>query len=348
MRRNRMMVAAVAGLTVSLLAACGTGGSASGGGRSLTFVSFGSSFQDNQKTAWQQPYTALTGTRFRNDGPVDEAKLKSMVDAGKVSWDVVDESAGAVAQYCGTYLEKLDFTVIDKSAYPAGTVNDCGVPAYFYSVIFMYDTKKFGTNPPKTIADFFDTKKYPGKRIVPPEISVGLLEEALLADGVPVDKLYPLDVDRSLKKLDSIKTVTTFPKTYGQIQQAMVDGQVEMSLASTSRAYHSLEAGASFAPVWDKTIVNWDDLIVPKGAPNKAEAMKFIAFTAQAAQSAKFSELTTVQPIDDKIKPHFNATQQQIDAFSEANKHSVVYGNADWWAQNLDAVTAKFTAWLAG
>ncbi|MGW3472373.1 ABC transporter substrate-binding protein [Saccharopolyspora sp. NPDC000995] len=349
MRWYRLFVATtIATLAASTLTACAIGGPAGDGGKSLTFVSFGGAFQDNQKKAWQEPYTAATGIQFRNDGPTDEAKMKAMVDAGKVTWDVIDNGASAAAQYCGTYLEKLDFTVIDKNPYPLGTVNDCGVPAYFYATIFMYDTKKFAGNPPTNIADFFDLKKYPGKRIVPPEIGAGLLEYALLADGVPVDKLYPLDVDRALKKLDSIKSVTTFAKTYGQIQQAMVDGQADMALLPSSRAYQAIKAGASFAPVWDKTIVLWDDLIVPKGSPNKAEAMKFIAFTSQPPQSAKFSELASVQPVSAQIKPNFDPVQQQIDAFSDAHKPNTFYANADWWGQNLDAVTRKYTAWLAG
>lgn len=343
MRRNT--TTGCLALVLVLATACGASGPSA---PTLTFVSTGSSFQDNQKTAWQQPFTNETGTAFRNDGPVDEAKLRTMVEAGKVTWDAVDTSAAAAEQYCGTYLEKLDFSVVDRSAFPPGTVSECGVPAYYYSIIFMYDTRKFGANPPTKIADFFDPVRFPGRRIVPPEVAAGLLEDALLADGVPVEQLYPLDVDRALGKLDVIKSTTTFAKTYGQIQQSMVDGQVDLALVSTARAHQSLKAGAPFEPVWDKTIVNWNDLVVPKGSANRDLAMKFIAFTSRPEQSAKFSELASVQPVHESIKPKFDDVQRRIDAFSPEHKHSVVLGNAKWWAQNFDAVTKKFTAWMAG
>lgn len=343
MRRSR--TSGCLALVPLLATACGGSGP---GEPSLTFVSTGSSFQDNQKIAWQQPYTDRTGTGFRNDGPVDEAKLRTMVEAGNVTWDVVDTSAAAAEQYCGKYVEKLDFSVIDRSAFPPETVSECGVPAFYYGILFMYDTRKFTGTKPTTIADFFDPVRFPGRRIVPPDVATGLLEYALLADGVPAAQLYPLDVERALRKLDVIKPITTFAKTYGQMQQSMVDGQVDLTLVSTARAYQTLKAGAPFETVWDKTMVNWNDLVVPKGSPNRDEAMKFIAFASKPEQAVKFSELASVQSAHRNAAPKFDDVQRRIDAFSPEHEHTVVLGNAKWWSQNFDAVTARFTKWLAG
>ncbi|MFI0423646.1 ABC transporter substrate-binding protein [Spongiactinospora sp. 9N601] len=352
MRRNigtKARALAGVGLAVTLAAGCSIGGSPGGAGeKSLTFVSTGNPFQGHQKTAWQDPFTKETGIKVRNDGPMDEAKLRSMVDAGKVTWDLVDTSAAAASQYCGTYLEKLDFSVVDKSAFPPETVGECGVPAYFYNLMFMYDTKKYASDPPTALADFFDVKKYPGRRIVPPDVAVGILEAALLADGVAPDKLYPLDVERALKKMEPIKPVTTFAKTYGQMQQMLVDRQVDMGLVLTARAYEALKAGAPFKTVWDKTIVNWDDLVIPKGAPNKDAAMKLIAFAAKDGPSAHFAELASVQPVNDKIKPKYNEIQSQLNPFTDDRKGGVVRMRDDWWGKNFDRVTERYTVWLAG
>jgi putative spermidine/putrescine transport system substrate-binding protein len=346
--RNKALRVMAACLAVAGLGACGISNSTGDPDRTLTFVSTGSPFQDYQKKAWQEPFTAETGVTVRNDGPVDEAKIRTMVEAGKVTWDVVDVSAAAAQQYCGKYLEKLDFTVIDKSIFPPDTVGECGVPAYFYSLVFMYDEKKYAGNPPTTIADFFDVKKYPGRRMVPPEIAVGLLEAALLADGVPQDKLYPLDLDRAFGKLDPIKNVTTFAKTYGQMQQMLVDRQVDMGLVLSARAYQALKAGAPFRVVWDKTIVNWDDLVVPKGTPNKELAMKFIASASKEQPSAKLAELASVQPVNEKITPNFDTIQQQVNPFTPDRRSSVVRADSAWWGKNLDQVLTRYTAWLAG
>ncbi|TYB42199.1 ABC transporter substrate-binding protein [Actinomadura chibensis] len=354
-RRNTRRIGAAArvtavGLAAVLAAAACSIGNASGGSDddTLTFVSTGAPFQNYQAEAWQKPFTAETGIKFRNDGPVDEAKMKTMVEAKKVTWDVVDTSAAATEQYCGKYVEKLDFSIVDKSIFPPGTVSECGVPAFFYSTIFMYNKQKYGASPPSKIADFFDVKKYPGKRIVPPEIAVGLLEAALLADGVPQDKLYPLDLDRAFKKLDQIKPVTTFAQTYGQMQQMMVDKQIDMGLMLNARAYQALKAGAPFEPVWDKTIVNWDDLVIPKGSKNKEQAMKFIASASGEKPSARMSELASVLPIKESIKPNFDQYQQRLNAYAPEHKDSIVRTDAAWWGKNFDMVTKRYTAWLNG
>lgn len=349
MYRNRFLVPAVLALSTTVLAACGGSGTESSGkSNALTFVSYGSAFQENQKKAWQEPYTAATGTTFRNDGPPDDAKVKTMVEAGKVSWDVVDTGSAFAAQNCGKILDKLDLTQVDTSKYPSGTVTDCGVPAYFYGLHFLYNTKKYGANPPTTIADFFDTAKFPGQRMLPPEVAAGIIDDALLADGVPADKLYPLDVARALKKLDTIKKSVTLAKTYGQMQQAMVDDQVDMVLTVTARATSALAAGATFKPVWDKTILTWDSLVIPKGAPNKDAAMKFIAFTAKPEQSAKFTELANVLPSNSDARPTLTEAQKQLNPNLDDRKGGVVLSDVKWWAENLDVVTKKYTAWQAG
>jgi putative spermidine/putrescine transport system substrate-binding protein len=348
-RRGRITIAAALTGSVVLLAACGSsGGSGSNKAGPLTFVSYGGPLQENLETAWQKPYTAATGTEFRNDGPSDPAKLKTMVEAGKVSWDVVDLGSSFAAQNCGTYVTKLDLSQVDTKKFPPGTVTDCGVPAFFYGLTFMYNTKKYGDNPPTKIADFFDTAKFPGRRLLPPDIDTGPLEDALLADGVPVGGLYPLDVNRALKKLDGIKADTTFAATNSQMQQAMVGDQVDMALIVTARAESAIKAGATFKPVWDKTILSSDSLVIPKGSPHVDEALKFITFTAEPAQSAKFTELASVLPSNSDAKPSLDETQDALNPNLPGRKDGVVVSDVSWWAKNLDAVTKQYAAWMAG
>jgi putative spermidine/putrescine transport system substrate-binding protein len=348
MHRSKLTLIAAVTFSTTLLAACGGGGSDGDKSGTLTFVSYGSAFQDNQITAWQKPYTAATKTAFRNDGPSDPAKLKAMVEASKVPWDVVDNTSAFAAQTCGRLLEKLDMSQIDVSKFPPGTVTDCAVPAYFYGLTFLYNTKKYGDKPPTRIADFFDTAKFPGVRMLPPEIAAGPLEDALLADGVPADKLYPLDVDRALKKLNSIRNDTTFAPTYGAMQQAMVGDQVDMVLTVTARATSAVQAGATFKPVWDKTILTSDSLVIPKGSTRVDAAMKFIAFTSQPEQSAKFTELANVLPSNSAAKPNLDDALSAMNPNLPERKAGIVVSDVHWWAQNLDAVTNKYTAWMAG
>ena len=78
--------------------------------------------------------------------------------------------------------------VVPDFAYKYGVVN------YMFSTVMAWDTARVKAKP--TLADFFDLKKYPGKRMLRKN-SQAMVEMALLADGVPKDKLYPLDVPRA-------------------------------------------------------------------------------------------------------------------------------------------------------
>lgn len=327
-----------------LLASCSAGPAETGNsGGKVTFVSSGGAFQDAQIEAWQKPFDASTGTQFNNDGPLDLSKMKSMVDAKNVSWDALDVSSSTASQYCGTYLEKLDYTVIDKGLYPEGSAGDCGVPAYGYAQLMLYNTDSFGSNPPASAADFFDLQKYPGKRLLPPNFDIGLLEFSLLADGVAKEDLYPLDVPRALRKLDTIKSELIFTTTYAQVQQALEASQAEMALSLTARTVLAVKNGAPYDAVWDSVMMNTDSIVIPKGAANKDAAMKFIASLSGAEQQKTFSELTSSLPVSADVTPQYNETQKKFNPFD--HQESLIYSNADWWGQNLDAVTSLYNTW---
>src|SRR5205823_2462578 len=82
-----------------------------------------------------------------------------------------------------------------------------------------------GGTQPKSWADWWDVKKFPGARSMR-DHPVDNLEFALIADGVAMDKLYPLDVDRAFKKLDQIKPhVNVWWSTGQQPAQLLLDKQ---------------------------------------------------------------------------------------------------------------------------
>lgn len=350
--RVRAFTGGLAAVMAASLAACGGGASGGASDGKIQFASTGGAFQKAQISAWQKAFTQQHGTDFLNTGPPDGAKLKTMVDSGKVSWDVIDESPALSRQYCGKYLEPIDYTIVDKRLFPPGSATKCGVPAYTFGAFLLYNTKEYAKTPPTSTQDFFDLKKYPGKRIVPSLSALSssnLLEFALLADGVPKDKLYPLDVDRALKKLDTIKSQLVIAENYGQIQQAMSGQHASMVLSLTARAALAIEAGAPYKIIWDHTFANADDLMVPKGAPNRDAAMKFIAFVAQRPQQIAFAKAATMYPSVPGVQVDYEKpSQRAVNIFAPENKKSVIYTNVDWWAKNHDATISKATKWSIG
>ncbi|MDH6196892.1 putative spermidine/putrescine transport system substrate-binding protein [Mycobacterium frederiksbergense] len=321
-------------------------------GMTLTFVSYGGIYQDGQAKAALEPFAQQSGAKVLPDGPTENAKIKAQVDSKNVTWDVVDSTNVFTAKNCGTLFMKLDTSIVDISKLPPGTkTDDCSVPAMGYGLIVAYNTKKYGANPPKTWADFYDTKKFPGKRAIegtPGELDPGVLEGALLADGVAPDVMYPLDLDRALTKMNTIRPDTIFWTTGAQSQQLMESGQVDMALVWSGRAYSAAKNGAPFAPMWNQWMPEADTIAVPVGAKNPKASMALINFYLGAQQQAKLAELTSYSPINVDAKPQLDdLARSYLTTTPERDKDRFAIDVA-YWAEQQDEIAAKYTAWLAG
>lgn len=359
MRKRNWIAASAAIATVALLAACSgtpaatkssTPGTVDTTPVNFTYVSYGGTGQAGQIDAWQKPYTALhPNVTFANSSPPDPAQVKAQVLAGSIQWNIVTTAPYLAEQNCGTLYEPLKLTGVDKSSYD-GTIGKCYIPDFAYGLIFSYNTAKW-PNPataPKTVADFFDTKKFPGKRGIVPNLQDGVLEWGLLADGVKADKLYPLDVDRAIAKYQTIKSDTIFAANPGALLQLVTSGQVDMQVLVQARSQAALDAGAKMTPVWDQTLTSIDGIAIPKGAANKEAAEQFLSFILQPTQSAKMSELTGAGASNNKAKPVLTANGETVNAFGKANTGKSIKVDFNYWAKNFNQNSAKFITWLNG
>ncbi len=137
--------------------------------RDLTVVSWGGNFQDAQREINFKPFQQILGKPVLDqswDGGIGvvQAKLK----AGEPNWDVVEVESEDLGQGCSDGLfEKLDWSQLGgKSNFIPSAVSECGVGTMVWSTGFAYDANML-KNGPTTWADFWDTKKFPGKRRPP-------------------------------------------------------------------------------------------------------------------------------------------------------------------------------------
>ncbi|MFI5913284.1 extracellular solute-binding protein [Dactylosporangium sp. NPDC051541] len=335
------------------LSACGVGGDPGGGsssGNTLTWASTGGQFQEDEKTALQVPFTAKTGTKFTNISPAEQAQVRTMVAAGKTIWDLANMSWIYAGAYCGELFEKLDDPRLERGKFPKGTTGDCFVPTYRYANIFSYNADLYPGEKPTKIQDFFDVKKFPGKRVVYDYPKAGLFEAALVADGVAPDKVYPLDLDRAFKKIDTIKSSLVFAPSYGAIQQMLVDKQAGMVLTVTARTIVSASSGANLVPVWDFNTTDIGVLVIPKGSPHKQLAQDMLAFVTEPAQAVAYAKLTGTAPARPDIDLNtvgYSDQQKQFNAFLP-NRGTTIEQDKQWWIDNTDALTKRWTSWKVG
>jgi len=315
----------------------------------LTYVSYGGTGQDAQIRAWQEPYTAeYPHVKFSNTSPPDPSQVKAQVMTQAVQWNVVTTAPYLATQNCGTLYEKLTIPDIDKSQFPEGVVGECYIGDFRYSLVFSYNADKWPDpeKAPKTIADFFDTKKFPGKRGIVKNIQDGLLEQALLADGVKPENIYPLDVERALKKWSTIKGDTIWAANPGALFQLVTSNQVDMQFLVQARSQAALDAGAKMIPVWDVTVTSLDGLAVPKGSPHLPEIQKFFSFVLQPDSQARMATYSGAAPSNLKAQPTYTANGIKVNAFGPANTGKTFQIDPIWWSANFNQTAQRFTTWL--
>jgi putative spermidine/putrescine transport system substrate-binding protein len=348
-RTRRLATLAVAALTVSTLAACGGGDgddtTESGGKTTLTVVSYGGGYQEAQAEALFEPFEkANPDITIVQDSPTDVSKLQAMVEAGKPQWDValVANDFGNESQ--SEWLEPIDYSVVDKDAILPGYAGANRVGADVEGTVVAYRTDKVDTAP-ESWADFFDTEAFPGKRAMNKYAAGGILEGALLADGVAPEELYPLDVDRALAKLDTIKDDIVWWETAAQSQQLLESGEAALGLVWIGRATDA----AKTAPVeidwntWTSQDAYW---VVPKGTDAQEAAMEFIAFATSKEPQEKLASLLPYGVVNAEA-----ATSSKVAADPNRPSNHLdtqVRMDDEWWAENVQDVNDEFNEWLLG
>jgi putative spermidine/putrescine transport system substrate-binding protein len=340
------------GLTIIVVAAlsagCGSQKPSTGGdlaGTRVTFTTFGGEQDADYKKVYTDPVAKETGLRIAYDSPTDYTKVQAQVESGNVDWLVVQADPWWVEAHCGTLAEPLD---IDQSnTLPQYRAGECGVPADVASYNMMYDSSKFGADPPKDWADFFDTKKYPGKRAIWGAYSVnGVLEGALLADGVPQDRLYPLDLDRAFAKLNTIRDHITFYSTIAQAQEMIRSKSVDLAVLTNVNGYYQARSGGDFVPVWHQPIVYWDAWFVPKGGRMDAATPILQQILKPEAQLA----LTQIAPRAAAVKTSTPSLTGQLEKWSAAapgRLDTAIFQDQLYYAKNFEPVTQRWTEWVA-
>ncbi|MEZ5931530.1 MAG: ABC transporter substrate-binding protein [Alphaproteobacteria bacterium] len=334
----------------------------------LTVVSWGGAYTKSQVEAYQKPWMAKTGKAIiSEDYNGGLAEVKAQVEAGNVTWDIVDVELSDAVRGCdeGLFIE-LDPSILPPGAdgTPAeedfidGAINDCAVANIVWSTIYAYDSSVLSDSPPTAMADFFDLEKYPGKRGMRKTPKANL-EFALIADGVPVDEVYDVletdeGIDQAFAKLDTIKDQVVWWEAGAQPPQLLADGEVVMTTAYNGRIFNAAIAESQpFEVVWDGQILDFDLWAIPKGAPNEADALDFLTFSTETEQLANQASWISYGPARRSSSPLvgvFNDGKTEMGPHmptAEANMETALVNDFEFWADNQDELNERFNAWLA-
>ncbi len=316
--------------------------------RTIYVNTWGGSWTAAEEAAFFKPFTDATGIRVRTVAPVSYAKLKAQVQSGSYEWDItaINQAEWLRAEREGL-VEPIDWTVVQKDKLFPDAVFANGISYCALGTNLAYRKDKFPNGGPQSWADFWDVKKFPGTRSLYNNAPRSAIF-ALLADGVPRDKIYPLDLDRAFKKLDQIKPHIKVWWTQGnQSQQLIRDGEIDMMAMWNARASELAAQGVPVELVWNGATVGITMWGVAKGAPNRKLAWEFIQFAVQPKPQAEFCNRLYYGPTNPKayefVKPEI---AKQMPTFPD-NAKVTVPTNVEWEATNAAKLQERFTQWLA-
>ncbi|MCJ7873173.1 ABC transporter substrate-binding protein [Marinovum sp. 2_MG-2023] len=323
----------------------------------LTVTSFGGAYGAAQKEHMIDPFVAETGVNILfEDYGGGVAEMKAQVEAGNIQWDVVDIEVIDLERACAEgYLEVLDQSVLpdgdDGTAaaddfIPDALANECGVGNIVWSVVFAVNTEN-GPGP-ESIADFFDTEAFPGKRGLRKRPQVNM-EWALIADGVAPEDVYAtLSTDegqaRAFAKLDTIKDDIVWYDSWSQAPVLLNDGGAQMVQSANGRIFAAIkDDGAPFSIVWDSHVYDLDVWAIMKGSPNLETAMEFV------------KSATRTVPLSGMQDVAYGPTRKSAQALlPESVKQDLPTAHLDeglkadgiFWADYGESLGEKFNEWL--
>lgn len=316
----------------------------------LTVISFGGAGQKAQEKAFYEPWEkAGRGKVVAGEYNGEMAKLKAMVDTKSVSWDLVEVESPELVRGCDEGLfEELDPSQFgNANDYVAGSIKPCGISFFVASYILAYNADKL-KQAPTSWADFWDVKKFPGKRGLRRGAKHNL-EYALMADGVSPAQVYQVlatkaGQDRAFRKLDELKPYIQWWEAGAQPLQYMMSGDVVMSSAYSGRVAAARNS-TGLRIVWNEGLYDSDSWAIPKGSPNLDAAKAFAVFSSQPQQQKAYAEEIFYGPTSKQATAMLDPKLR--DLMPTAHLDVQVPLNVEFWVDNGEQLEQRFSAWAA-
>ena len=322
----------------------------SGGGKKRLVVSnSGGTYNDALTKAVYEPFTKETGITVTTVN-YQSAQVIAQVKQGRPQVDLMDNGLLIFQKMARLdCLEPVDYDRL-KSVKGAGIAEsqlaEHAVGKNVWASLMAYRTDSL-KRAPKSWADFWNTHSFSGARSLQSvEVDLPELEFALLADGVPLDKLYPLDVDRAFKAMSRVRgDVKKFWNT-GALPAVLL-GRKEVVATSLwgGRADELIKQGQPVAYQWNGARRMTNGWGIPKGADNTDAAYKLIDFSLRPEVQAAFAKLFPHGPVVPAATKLLSDDILATLPTSPKNLKTGFDADVAWWEKNREAVTKRWQEW---
>ena len=329
----------------------------------LTVTSWAGAYGRAQASALMRPYSAEKSVDVRLaqwDG--DLAEIEQAVTHHQYKGDVIDFELPKAVEACGRgLLEKIDPAILPPGAdgspaardFVKGAIGPCWVGSVVYSQVIVASPRLKRT--PATLADFFDTRKFPGRRALMRGAANFNLEMALLADGVAPGDVYktletPEGLDRAFAKLKALNPIWAHDSA--DALAWVKNGRAAMATALNGDVHDAAQKGFAPAIVWEHQLYELDVFAIPAGDPNKQRALDFIAYATQAAPLAGVAGWVPYGPARRsalalvKNNPETGAPMRPWLPTAPEHFHNAFAVDDAWWQAHGPAIADRWRAFV--
>jgi putative spermidine/putrescine transport system substrate-binding protein len=313
----------------------------------------GGAYDDAMRTYVYDPFTKATGIRVTSVAAT-AAKLLAMFRANNVELDLIDAGDSVLEQLRRqNALAEIDYgswKLVKPEDIEASVKLPTRVGNLLYCSVLGYSKEAFPNAHPTSWAEFWDVQKFPGPRTLA-DMATGSpnLEFALLADGVPLDKIYPIDMERAFRSLSKIRpAIRKFWDTGALSAQMLSDKEVVLGSFWNGRVQVLIDKGAPLAIDWGQNMIEVQAVSIFKDAKNRANAQRLAEFMLQPEVQAQYCRQLTYGPTNNKTFALLPPEQLARMPGSPASKAAGFYKNIAWWEDNRDRVNRTWSRWILG
>ena len=310
----------------------------------------GGAYGEANRKALYDPFTRESGVRIEVLN-ISYAQTLRQIEEGHPGFDVMDiNMADLVRLKQEDASEELDYDRL-KNARNTGIAGSLltshGVGKNYWASVLAYRIDAFGGRKPESWADFWDTRAFPGNRALQSSMDWPELEFALLADGVPLDGLYPLDVSRAFRALDEIKgAVVAFWESGPAPGELLNRKQVVATSSWDGRIQDLIRRGSPLAYEWNGARRQSNGYGIPKGAANPDAAYRLIDFALRPDVQAHLAQVYPSGPVTPAA--YANLSESVAANLASSPGHLVTGFDLDveWWIRNREPVIKRWEEWV--
>ena len=321
--------------------------------RQLVMVNWGGIANDGFGRFYGEPFMAENaGWRVVQDSTGPSAgRIRSMVESGRVTWDLCDSSASS-SNLLGrqNLLTRIDYSIVNReNVIGPGFALEFGAAPYSFSSVLAYDSAKFPQGGPTNWADFWDLRRFPGTRLMRRD-ALGSLDAAQMALGKDPANLYPLDIRACLRKVQELRRNAVYWNSGSESEQFLRTGEAVMGQIWHTRAsVLERETNGRIKFIWPQGLLQAGIFVMPRGNAGGEMAQRLLAsMLAKPEPQVGLLGFLGNGPTNPRAAALVPAELRRFNPTDPENARVQVVLDGNWWGQNYQQANADFIDTITG